>query len=96
MGLMRNMRAKNPILRGSNADLLCSMFGGAGELARELGVSHAVVHRWRCVGDRGKAGHIPPSYNLRIYEAADRVGIDREDVAVLLDENVCPTCGREL
>lgn len=90
------MRTRKKIFRGSNADILCMLFGGAGELAKELGVDHAVVHRWRCGGKRGGEGRVPTRYNLRILEAADRLEIDRADVAELLDQSVCPTCGQAM
>ncbi|MBA1159351.1 hypothetical protein [Microvirga mediterraneensis] len=82
--------------RDTKARRLFELFDGVGKLAAELGVSKSVVSRWDSEGKRGNHGSVPTHYNLRVMEAAKRVGLDLYAVSACLDERICPCCKRPL
>lgn len=81
---------------GTKAGRLFVLFMGITNLAAELGVHKSVVSRWNRHGSRGNHGRVPSHYNIRIMEAAKRLGLDLHEVSQCLDEHVCPCCKRPL
>lgn len=80
----------------TKADRLVDLFDGVSRLAEAIGENKSVVSRWGSFSAQGKRGLVPSRFNLRILEAADRLGIDRSAVSECLEDHVCPCCGRTL
>lgn len=61
----------------SPAEKIIEKFGGAGELARALGVAPSTVYRWVYPRNRrGTGGIIPPENHLKILDLARERGIE--------------------
>lgn len=69
-------------------DKLVPMFGSSREIARVARIDKSAVVRWR----QGK--HDPsPLYQRRIFEEAQRRGLDTQKVGKYLGLSKCPVCG---